>query len=169
MYSLLEAFGGFLVFLSLSLIPWGCFGLGKIDAKSAAAISFICGVMSFIWALAFIYPLSLATAVVAANFSFAFISAGIHFYRGVDPRGHGVLCWTLAGIVAILGAFISSASMPFLTFSVWTYFVVLVLFGGGSYFGSPKWIKAFAYFSIFVGVVTTGAFGMLWSLGRLHA
>jgi len=164
---LLEALGGVLLFFALSLVPWGAFGLGKVNAKSAGLISIVCGILSVIWAAAFIYPLAIGTAAVVMSFAFAFISAGFHFYFDVNPKGHGILCWTLAMIVGIAAALATNPATPFLTFAFWSYFILLVLFGGGAYIGSPTWVKGFAYFSLFVGIVTTGIFGTLWALGVL--
>lgn len=89
---MLEALGGVLLFFALSLVPWGAFGLGKVNAKSAGLISIVCGILSVIWAAAFIYPLAIGTAAVVMSFAFAFISAGFHFYFDVNPKGHGILC-----------------------------------------------------------------------------
>jgi len=166
---LLEAFGGVLLFFAVSLVPWGGFGLGKVEEKSAALISLICGVLSVIWAFAFIFPLSPATAAVVASFAFAFISGGWHVYNGISLKGHGLLCWTLAMIVGMVSAISTSASAPYVTIANWSYFTILVLFGGGSYIGTPRWIKAFAYVAFFVGIVTCGIFGTLWVLGILPA
>jgi len=70
-------------------------------------------------------------------------------------------------IVGIAAALATNPVTPFLTFAFWSYFILLVLFGGGAYIGSPTWVKGFAYFSLFVGITTTGIFGTLWALGVL--
>ncbi len=165
--ALLDVFGGALLFFALSLVPWGGFGLGKVDGKSAGAISIVCGILSVIWAVLFIFPLAPASAAIVTAFAFAFISGGIHTWYGISLKGHGLLCWTLAMIVGISSAYSTSLDAPYMTFANWSYFILLILFGGGAYIGKPAWVKGFAYFSFFVGIVTCGLFGILWALGKM--
>lgn len=161
------ALGSLVAFFALSLIPWAGYGMGYVSEKSTGLISAFTGVITLIWTVQFIFPIDPASAMATGGFSLAFISAGVHWYYDIDPKGHGLLCWMLAVLVATIAIFESSADVPYFTVAMWSYVAILIAFGGGSFIGSDNWVKAFTALSLLVGVITTGLFGILWAMGEI--
>jgi uncharacterized protein (DUF697 family) len=118
------ALGGALIFYGLSLIAWGGFGAGWVEAQSAGIVSAVAGTLGLIWAafiLGFLPASGAATAAVVGSFAVAFLSAGFHTSFGVDLTGHGLLCLLLTGVVAVVAIpFTLAGATPFLTFALWS-------------------------------------------------
>lgn len=161
------ALGSLVAFFALSLIPWAGYGMGYVSEKSTGLISTATGIITLIWTVQFIFAIDPASAMATGGFSLAFISAGIHWYFDIDPKGHGLLCWMLAVIVAIIAALETSADVPYFTAAMWSYVLILIAFGGGSWFGTDGWVRAFTILSALVGLITTGVFGILWAMGEI--
>ena len=159
------ALGSLVVFFGLSLLPWAGYGRGVVSERSTGFISAVVGVVAFVWTIQFIYPIDPASAAATGGFSVAFFSAGVHWYFDIETEGHGILCWMLAVVVAVISVFESSPDAPFFTLAMWSYVAILIAFGGGSYFGTDRWVVAFTWLSVFVGILTTGLFGILWAMG----
>lgn len=161
--------GGALIFYGMSLVTWGGFGLGRVGGRSAGVVSAIAGALGAIWAVAFAFPLDAATAAVVGAFAFAFLSAGVHTFNGVDLEGHGIICLVLAGVTAVVAMTFTFplTGSGYLAFAMWSYVVVLVGFFGGSYYGTDRWLQLFTVSSFFTGILTTGLYGALLITGMV--